>query len=176
MAEKPDANKPSLREYQAAVAARLKDAANQTTSAASLLGFVAGDQNWLVDLQQVAEVFPLADLEPVPLAQKYFLGVCNVRGNLYSVVDFCTLNGRVSPKPAAENRLLLLPNSAVQGAALMVTRMMGLRNPVAYKAETPPAGSVPWVGAVMRDAEQIPWHVLNLDVLVHHQKFLNVAA
>ena len=170
------ADKTSLREFQAAVAARLRDAAMQGASASSMLGFVAGDQNWLIDLKQVAEVFPVAGVEPVPLTRNYFLGVCNVRGNLYSVVDFTVLNRRVAPKPSAENRLLLLPNAVVKGAALKVTRMAGLRNPETFKQEAPVAGSFPWVDAVLVDTEKQPWHLLSLEALVNDPNFLNVAS
>jgi twitching motility protein PilI len=167
--------KTSLREYQAAVSARLKDAANQAASASSMLGFVAGSQNWLINLQQVAEVFPVVDIVPVPLTQDYFIGVCNVRGSLYSVVDFSALNGGAPTKPAVENRLLLLPGAVVQGAALLVNRMAGLRNPELFTSEALPPGAQAWVSVHMRDAEQQLWQMLDLDALVHHQSFLSVA-
>jgi twitching motility protein PilI len=167
--------KTSLREYQAAVSARLKDAAGQAASASSMLGFVAGEQNWLINLQQVAEVFPVVDIVPVPLTQDYFVGVCNVRGSLYSVIDFSALNGAAAIKQVVENRLLLLPAALVQGSALLVSRMAGLRNPELFTRKAPPAGSLPWVLAQMRDADQQLWHLLDLDELIRHQSFLSVA-
>ena len=170
------AEKPSLREYQAAVAERLKDASNQGASASSMLGFVAGGENWLVDLRRVAEVLPVSGVEPVPLTQEYFVGVCNVRGNLYSVIDFTQLNEKPAAKAVPENRLLLLPHDAIHGAAILVTRMAGLRNPDSFKREPAPGGAKPWVSAVMRDAEGQPWYLLNIEALTKHQKFLDVAA
>ncbi len=170
------ADKPSLREYQAAVAERLKDASNQGASASSMLGFVAAGQNWLVYLHEVTEVLPVAGVEPVPLTQDYFLGVCNVRGNLYSVIDFSLLNGQPASKAAAENRLVLLPNAAIHGAAILVTRMAGLRNPENFAREPSTKAMPQWVGEIFRDGEQQAWHLLNIDALSKHQKFLNVAA
>ena len=170
------AEKPSLREYQAAVAERLKDASNQGASASSMLGFVAGGENWLVELQRVSEVLPVTGVEPVPLTQDYFVGVCNVRGNLYSIIDFTQLNGKPAVKASAENRLLLLPKDVIHGASILVTRMAGLRNPDNYQREAVPAGSKPWVSAVLRDNEGLPWYLLNIEALAQHQQFQDVAA
>jgi twitching motility protein PilI len=170
------AENPSLSEYQAAFAERLKDASNQEASASSLLGFVAAGQNWLVDLQQVSEVLPVAGVEPVPLTQAYFLGVFNVRGNLYSIIDFTLLNDKPAIKAGAENRVLLLPNTAIQGAAIMVTRMAGLRNPDNFKKEPAPRGMPPWVAEIWRDADGHGWNLLDIGALTKHPKFLDVAA
>jgi twitching motility protein PilI len=152
------------------------DASNQAASATSMLGFVAGGENWLVDLQRVSEVLPVAGVEPVPLTQDYFVGVCNVRGNLYSVIDFTQLNEKPAVKASAENRLLILPKEAIHGASILVTRMAGLRNPDTFKREAPPAGAKPWVASVLRDADGLPWYVLNIEALTQQQKFLDVAA
>ncbi|MGB8339772.1 MAG: chemotaxis protein CheW [Burkholderiales bacterium] len=168
--------KSSLREYQAAVSERLKNAASQGESTTSMLGFIAAGQNWLIELRQVSEVLPVPMLEPVPLTREYFLGVCNVRGNLYSVVDFTLLNDKAALKPSPENRLLLLPHDAIHGAAIQVTRMAGLRNPDTFRHEAAPADAQPWVASVLRDAEGQPWNVLNPEALARHQKFLDVAA
>ncbi len=170
------AEKPSLREYQAAFAERLKAASNQGASASSMLGFVAGGENWLVELQRVSEVLPVAGVEPVPLTQDYFIGVCNVRGNLYSVIDFTQMNEKPAAKASAENRILIIPSDAIQGASILVTRMAGLRNPDTFKKEAAPRGAKPWVAAVMRDAEGQPWYLLNIEALTQHPKFLDVAA
>jgi twitching motility protein PilI len=170
------AEKPSLREYQAAVAERLKDASNQGASATSMLGFVAGGENWLVELQRVSEVLPVAGVEPVPLTQDYFVGVCNVRGNLYSIIDFTQLNEKAAVKASPENRLLLLPQDTIHGAAILVTRMAGLRNPDTFKHETAPSDAKPWIQSVMRDADGQPWYWLNVAALAKNQKFLDVAA
>ncbi len=169
------AGKTSLRDYQAAVAERLKDASNQGASASSMLGFVAGGQNWLVNLQDVTEVLPVSGVEPVPLTQKYFLGVCNVRGNLYSIIDFAVLNDKAETKALPENRIILLPKQAIHGAAIMVTRMAGLRNPENFKREGPAPGSPIWATEILRDADFEAWHLLNIETLTKHPKFLNVA-
>jgi twitching motility protein PilI len=167
--------KTSLRDYQAAVAERLKDASNQGASASSLLGFVAAEQNWLVDLKQVTEVLPVTGVEPVPLTQDYFVGVCNVRGNLYSIIDFTLLNDKPATKALPENRLILLPNQSIHGAAIMVTRMAGLRNPENFKREARAENSPAWVTEILRDTDNQAWYVLNLEALTKHPKFLNVA-
>ena len=60
-----------------------------------------GGDNWFVALHQVSEVIPVPPTVPVPLTQPWFRGVANVRGNLYSMVDFSAFQGGDADRPAA---------------------------------------------------------------------------
>ena len=86
------ARRTGLREFQLSVAEKLRTAATRT-AAASKLGFQVGSENWFVALHQVNEVIPVPSLVPVPRTQSWFRGVANVRGNLYSMVDFAAFQG-----------------------------------------------------------------------------------
>jgi hypothetical protein len=81
------AAKQSLRDYQLDLSARLQRAATEV-SAASKLGLESGGGAWLVDLTEAGEMIPVSPITAVPLALPWFLGVANIRGNLYSVTDF----------------------------------------------------------------------------------------
>ncbi len=61
--------------------------------AASKLGLQVGDDRWLVDLADAGEVIPVPPITAVPLTRPWFAGVANIRGNLYSVVDFAAFLG-----------------------------------------------------------------------------------
>src|SRR5207247_11192384 len=114
------------------------------------LGLRVGGEAWLVDLMEAGEVIPVPPIAPVPLAQPWFRGVANVRGNLYSVTD---LSAFVGAKPVAiseQARLLLVAERLRAGAALLVERSLGLRNADSLKLP-PGAGVQPWVRA--RDPE-----------------------
>ena len=52
------ARRTGLREFQMAVAERLRTAASRT-AVASKLGFQVGAENWFVSLNQVSEVIPV---------------------------------------------------------------------------------------------------------------------
>lgn len=167
-------NRASLREYQTAVAERLRNLSLQETSASSMLGFVAGDMRWVMNLKDVAEVLPVPAIMPIPLTMPYFNGVCNVRGNLFGVVDFAALIGHGIVSPGVENRLLLLPSTLVQGAALLITRMAGLRNPESFVMLEQAPNAPAWIANRYRDQEGTEWQELNVAVLAHSESFLNV--
>lgn len=168
------ARRTNLREYQIAVADRLKQLTREGGQVASKLGFVAGGINWFVNLYDVAEVLPVPPVVPIPLTKPYFHGMCNVRGNLYGIIDFSAFLGAGAVPQAIESRLLLLPASRIQGAALLVNRMAGLRNPEAFSEPTKPPDAAPWVAAEYRDMDGVKWCELDVDALAQHEQFLNV--
>ena len=82
-----------LRVFQQELAARLAS----TTAAqveSSRLGLACGGERWLIRLADAAEVVAMPPLAEVPLTQPWFLGLANIRGNLYTVVDFAEFLGR----------------------------------------------------------------------------------
>ena len=169
------ARRTGLREFQISVAERLRNAATRTTLA-SKLGFQVGADNWFVALHQVSEVIPIPPMVQVPLTHSWFRGVANVRGNLYSMVDFSAFQGG-DPTPAGmERRAILVSERLVGGAGLVVSRMLGLRNPEQFNPATKPAGAPPWVGAAYNDAGGTRWLELDLPALVREQRFLEVGA
>src|SRR5439155_17703305 len=96
--------------------------------APSKLGLRVGGEASLVDLMEAGEVIPVPPIAPVPLAQTWFRGVANVRGNLYSVTDFSAFVG-AKPVPISQQaRLLLVAERFRAGAALLVERAPGWRN------------------------------------------------
>jgi branched-chain amino acid transport system substrate-binding protein len=96
----------SLREYQRELAERLRSA--EAGRSASKLGLQAGGGNWLVDLGDAGEVIPVKPITPVPLTQPWFRGVTNIRGNLFSVVDFGAYLGGAPVAIGDQSRLVIL--------------------------------------------------------------------
>jgi twitching motility protein PilI len=169
------ARRTGLREFQLAVAERLRTASTQA-ALASKLGFQVGAENWFVALHQVSEVIPVPTMVPVPRTHSWFRGVANVRGNLYSVVDFSAYQGREPTPQGVERRVILVSDRLVPGAGLMVSRMLGLRNPEQFNAAAKPAGAAPWVAGAYSDAGGTRWLELDLPVLAREQRFLEVGA
>src|SRR5438128_11846539 len=82
----------NVRAFQQELATRL---AAKTTAEVeqSRLGLACAGQNWLVRLADAAEVIAVPTVAAVPLTKPWFLGVANIRGNLYTVVDFARFQG-----------------------------------------------------------------------------------
>src|SRR5207237_2511987 len=95
-----------LRTFQQELATRLatKTAAQVESSR---LGLSCGGVRWLIPLADAGEVVTVPTIVGVPMTRRWFLGVANIRGNLYSIVDFAGFLGCDPLPPAATTRLVL---------------------------------------------------------------------
>jgi len=163
----------SLREFQLSLGERLRSAATRS-ALSSRLGFQVGSESWFVSLQQVSEVIPIPAIVPVPLTQPWFRGVANIRGNLYSIIDFSAFQGREAIGAGMEKRVILISDKLIGGAGLVVSRMLGLRNPEQFTAQERPAQAVPWLGGVYAAPGGTQWLELDLPALVRQPEFVEV--
>jgi twitching motility protein PilI len=168
------AAKLSLRDYQLEFSARLQRAETDGR-AASKLGLEAGGAAWLVDLTEAGEMIPVPPIAAVPLARPWFRGVANIRGNLYSVVDFAEFLGGEATAITEQARLLLLSDRFRAGCGLLVGRSLGLRKSDELKPGPGGTGSK-WSRAEYTDAEGRRWRELNVPALVRDPEFLDVSA
>lgn len=160
----------SLRDYQRELAERLRLA--DSTRSASKLGVQVGPETWLIDLVEAGEVIPVPPITPVPLTQPWFRGVANVRGNLYSVVDFAAFAGVGTIEISERARLVLLGERLRSAAALLVDRSLGLRNPTQLRSLAMQP-SAPWERAQYEDNDGTKWRELDVRQLVQHEQFLS---
>lgn len=155
----------SLREFQQNVLNRIQTTSG-TASHISTLGVQIGDQNWLVRMSDIAEVLPLPALTHVPLTKSWFVGIANIRGNLYSISDLAAFNGLGDTVRGQSNRVLLLAEKYAFKAGLLVTRVFGLRDSSVWR-ET-------GLGGQLLDERGQTWHQLNVDELVQRPDFLEI--
>lgn len=167
------ANRTSLREFQHSFAERMRDLSAQK-KVASKLGFEVGHENYLVTLSEVSEVIPVPSIMPVPQTQLWFKGLANVRGKLYSLVDFAAFLGGEAASVGVDRRVLLLHDKIIEGAGLVVGKMLGLRNPESFSPEpqTDTNTATPWVKQRYRDTNGVRWNELDLAALARHPAFL----
>jgi twitching motility protein PilI len=166
------ARKSSLREFQAHLANRLAGIGDQR--AAGLLGFQSGADHWLVGLPDSGEVVPLPPLTGVPLTKPWFAGIANIRGNLYSVTDFSAFRRKEATPRNAGSRLLLIGARHGNNAALLVTRILGLRNidDLTQVDGSPEAPS--WASGVYADREGRRWRMLEVTRLFSDDAFMDI--
>jgi twitching motility protein PilI len=166
-----------LRVFQQELAARLAS----TTAAraeSSRLGLACGGERWLIRLADAAEVVAVPPLAGVPLTQPWFLGLANVRGNLYTVVDLAGFLGResvVQHGTGGQSRLILFGQRAGDfNAAIVVQSVLGLRN-LAELTPAPPVANAPgWYGQRWVDADGGAWQEFDLIRLAADPAFLRV--
>ncbi len=168
------AKKISLREFQEHLAARLTSAAQGKASAA-LLGVQTGSDYWLLNLSDSGEIVPLPPLTSVPLTKPWYAGIANIRGNLYSVADFSALRGGEATPMNAASRLLLIGTRHGSNAALLVNRMLGLKNPDQFTAVAD-ANPHPWESGRVVDNDGREWKKLNVRALLADPEFMEIGA
>lgn len=168
------ANKASLREFQAHLAAKLAGAGERTTS--SLLGVQSGSDFWLLNLADSGEVVPLTPVTEVPLTKSWFLGVTNIRGNLFAVSDLSAFMGNEPTPQNSASRLLLVGSRYGNNVALLVTRMLGLKSPEDMEFVESASNSKldSWADLHYRDREGKHWRRLNVQKLLDDDQFMDI--
>ena len=163
-----------LRTFQQELASRL---ATKTAAQveASRLGLFSGGMRWLVRLADAGEVITLPTIVDVPMTKPWFLGVANIRGNLYSVVDFSGFRGGELAAQAAATRLVLFGARAGDlHVGIVVQRVLGLRNLTELAPASAPAEVEPWYAQRWMDGDGNAWQEIDLAKLARAPAFLQV--
>jgi len=168
-------NKINLRAFQQELSERLKHkTAAQVDSLR--LALECGEVSWLVRLGDTGEVLPMPEPVPVPLTKPWFLGVTNIRGGLYGMIDFgAFLTGNPTARGIGARLVLLGTRFPDMRAGLMVSRVLGLRNLTDFTpAETD--GARAWAVRTWRDKTGGEWRELDMARLTQDAEFLQVGA
>jgi twitching motility protein PilI len=166
--------KLDLRTFQKELSARLL---LKTTAQveSSRLGLSCGGDRWLIRLSDAGEVVTLPDIVPVPLTKPWYLGVSNIRGNLFSVIDFGRFLAREAPAPGGQPRLVLFgPKAGELNAGIVVHRVLGLRNIAELAPASPPVDAPEWYAQRWMDGDGNAWQEIDLAKLARDPAFLQV--
>ncbi|OGS96287.1 MAG: hypothetical protein A3K04_04930 [Gallionellales bacterium RBG_16_56_9] len=165
----------NLREFQQNLIDRLQ-VSELSAARVTTLGVQIAGRNWLVDMVDISEVLPLPRLTTVPYTKTWFRGVANVRGNLYSVIDMAayehsraaasTSSGQASGD--ANNRVLLVAERYAFNAALLVDRVLGLRDAQTWQ-QSEVDGRIEY-----RDEQGASWRKLDVRGLLEQAEFLQI--
>lgn len=169
------AKKFRLREYHETVVARLREVAQSpVASIASMLAVQVGQEVWLLNMSDVSEVLPLPECAPVPLTLPWYLGVANIRGNLYGMVDFSAyLGGKPVPVSHERRGVLISPRHGVN-CGLVVNRVLGLRNPDLLIRGEKPVDANPLVASEWTDQDGNAMKELAMKELAGSANFLEI--
>lgn len=166
----------NLREFQEAILSKLKEATAQTGGeSSSRLGVTVGSKRFLIPLSDVKEVLPVPPLQMVPLTKPWFLGVANVRGNLYSITDLAQFMAMPPTHKSINNRILLLNTESSAQSALLVDNLIGLRNIQAMQTLPSKTASEFFGVQTYADDEGNDWIELDTEMLVQHKDFVQPA-
>ena len=157
----------NLREFQQNLINQLQ-AKDLSVERVSTLGVQIANRNWLVEMADIDEIMPLPKLATVPFAKPWFRGVANVRGNLYGVVDMMAYEQSGVATGNSENRAMLVASRFEFNVALLVDRVLGLRDARTWQ-QTDVGGQVEY-----HDEQGITWRKLNIESLLEQAEFLQI--
>jgi twitching motility protein PilI len=160
----------NLREFQQNLIDRLQ-ATDLNESRVSTLGLQMAGRNWLVDMVEISEVLPLPPLTVAPFAKPWFRGVANVRGNLYGVIDIAAYEHGGAASGDANNRILLVAEKYKFNAALLVDRVMGLRDARGWQQSEGLDKQVEY-----HDEHGAVWRKLDVRGLLEQVEFLQIGS
>lgn len=167
----------NLHAYQQEILARLKESAEGgSAKAVSKLGVSINGQNWLVALDDVSEVLPLPQITVVPQTKSWFMGMTNVRGNLYALSDLAAFLGYPATKVDVNSRILLVHPKFDINAGLLVQRLIGLRSTDDMDKQDEIGDQAAWYINQYKDANNETWHEMDIGKLMTQNEFMQVAA
>lgn len=164
----------NLREFQEAILLRLKEAtAKGGAVTTSRLGVMIGSKRVLISLNQVSEVLPVPPMQNVPLTLPWFLGVANVRGNLYNITDLAQFMGFPAMTKSTNNRIVLINSDITTQAALVIDSLVGLRSVEAMKNKPKAKNKEAFFSKnSYEDIDGNEWLELDVDALVQNKAFI----
>jgi twitching motility protein PilI len=157
----------NLREFQQNLINQLQ-AKDLSVERVSTLGVQIANQNWLVEMSDIDEIMPLPKLAIVPFTKPWFSGVANIRGNLYGVVDMMAYGHSGVATGGAENRAILVASRFEFNVALLVDRVLGLRDARTWR-QTEADGQIEY-----HDEQGASWRKLNVASLLEQAEFLQI--
>jgi len=173
----PRAAKLNLRAFQQELATRLA-AKTAAQVEQSRLGFACAGEQWLIRLADAGEVIAIPQMATVPLTKPWYLGIANIRGNLYGVIDFAGFLGHplepVTPGASQARLVLFGPRVGELRAGLIVHRVLGLRNLADLARNDTPADAPGWYGSRWTEANGNVWQEIDLARLAQDPAFLQV--
>ncbi len=176
------ANRQALRDLQTRLAERLQQARTEGV-APGWLAVEVSSRRYLLPLAQSGEIFPLTSVQTVPYTQHWYLGVANLRGGLYGVVDLASfisgtnLQRNFEGSVHEQTRLIALNSAMEINCAVLIDRLGGLRGIGDFVArESMPQDSPAYMSAQYQDKSGQLWIELDLQVLANSSEFLGIAA
>jgi purine-binding chemotaxis protein CheW len=110
--------------------------AEDRVSVIEINGFLFG-----VDILKSKEVFPLPSFTAVPNSKEFVLGVFNLRGEIYPLVDISLVLG-LEPKPVQASDMVMLLEGDRAGVGIITDRIHGVHL-IHNTSIKSPKGSIP---------------------------------
>ena len=164
-----------LRQYQLQLIERIQAARSGALAARRELGVMLGGRPCLLDLTQLGEIVIAAgvQIQGVPLAQDWYLGLAAMRGRLTGVVDLARYMGEPACAAGSHCRIITFSPRLGLNCAVLVERVLGLRQLRTLQSVRVQGVLPSWAAQTLRDSEGRQWLRLDLAQLAQAERFLD---
>ena len=131
--------------------------------------FIIDGTIFAIPLKNTLEIDYVPDITSLPNLPKWVLGICNLRGDIVSVVDLKKIFKVTSNDVAAAKKLMLIRKEEIR-TAIVVDAIAGILmiHEQEDQIDLPPAGDKPFAGYIKKTfvSDRRPVHLLDLDALM----------
>ncbi|GKS70232.1 CheW protein [Nitrosomonas sp. PY1] len=153
-----------------------KHNANKFQDSSPVLGVAVGETRYLIPMSEVSEVVDMSKVIAIPLTQSWFLGLANVRGNLYGITDLSAYLGDGAVLLNSKSRILLASLDKKLSGGFVVDSMLGIRERSEFTLlEKEKKKAKETIRKQYKDIEERIWEELSLFALMREEKFLQIA-
>ncbi|MEK7779229.1 MAG: chemotaxis protein CheW [Pseudomonadota bacterium] len=149
--------------------------ANKFENSSPVLGVAIGETRYLIPMSEVSEVIDMSKVVAVPLTQSWFLGLTNVRGNLYGVTDLGAYLGDGATLFNLKSRILLTSLDKKLSGGFVVDSMLGIREQSEFTLLEENKKVKETIRKQYKDTEERIWEELSLLALMREENFLQIA-
>ncbi len=138
--------------------------------------FSIDELNLAVPFMGQYEIFPCGGCSPLPMVKPWVRGMTNIRGEIYTVIDFAQLIGRRPVKVSSGANLLVLAEGRLK-SALLLQNKVSLRSfdhdiPRGDVNDVEP-GLRPYLNSFLMEGLQ-RWCVIDMRILTNSELFANI--
>ena len=173
---KKTARRHQLREFQKEIAEKtFRSEGKNTAPDHRRLGVQVGEDFLFMHLIQTGEVISSPVITPVPNTKAWFLGLFSHRDRLIGLSDLAGLLGHAVSENKKTDKVLTCAPSLSLHCAFRVTRIVGLIDIAGMTSEVREDKESPWLRQDYMDKNKVKWTEINLQILINHPAFVNIA-
>lgn len=134
--------RPTLDERKKILKSRAKRLAHQpkTNEAVEkgidIVEFLASNERYGIELRYVLEVYPLKEFTPMPFTPQFIIGIINVRGKIYSIMDIKRFLGLPNKGITDLNRVIIISAYDME-LGILADRVIGAHSIPLEKVQPP---------------------------------------
>jgi purine-binding chemotaxis protein CheW len=143
----------------------------QTGASTQHVVFVLANETYGIPIEYIAEVQPLRDVTPVPCTPNFVVGVINIRGSIYSVIDIRSLFGVPSAERTESTKVILVRGGGME-LGILADDVKGAASVLLTDVKPVLASHAAAKEEYIQGVTQDMMTILNLDVLLKDERII----